>query len=492
MQLKTLLNIHGHLDWRSADQQSEAQSLVFDSRKVEEGSVYVAIRGNSGDGHDYIGSAIAAGALALVVEDTSMVPRDFEGAVVEVLDGRLALHALSQKFFGDPGQQLKSVAVTGTNGKTSCTYIIEHLLNSMGYQCGVMGTINHHLGKTVWKTSLTTPDPVTLQQRLKEFTKLGADSFVMEASSHAIDQSRINQGFDGVVFTNLSRDHLDYHSSMEEYFVCKAKLFQQAMLKEAGENFAIINGDDEYGKRLVQMTEGRRIFKFGQEQDNDFVFEIKSKNLQRCQFTLKLPDNSLIEVTSPLIGEHNVYNLVASLAVIYGFGLSVSKAAEKFEKFEGIPGRMQSVSSAQGAVAFIDYAHTPDALEKSIATLKDLVSESNKLITVFGCGGDRDQGKRPVMAEIASRLSNLVVITSDNPRTENPMEIIDQIKKGLVKDAKYVVEQDRELAIEQALKMAKPGDAVLVAGKGHEDYQIVGTDTRYFSDIETVKKNWSL
>ncbi len=490
MKLETLFNIHGRISWRDQDSNLQARDLTSDSRQVKPGTVYVAIRGHSGDGHKFIPQAIQAGAIALVVEDPAGVPQDYRGAVLEVLDSRISLQSLSQRFFGEPGNSLLAVAVTGTNGKTSCTYILEHLFNQLGHDCGVIGTIDHHLHAKKWKTQLTTPDPITLQRRLKEFVDLGAKSFVIEASSHALYQNRVDQGFDVVMFTNLSRDHLDYHKDMEEYFQAKARLFSERMLKESADCMAVINGDDPYGQRLIDMTAGRRAYTFGKSESAHLRFALVKTCLDGTDINLTVGGQHNFLIKSPLIGEHNVYNLVGCLAVVYGLGLDLKKAAQSFQTFQGVPGRMQRVQGSQGAYGFVDYAHTPDALEKAMLSLKALIPKDKKLITVFGCGGDRDKGKRPIMGELASRLSDTIIITSDNPRTEEPGQIIKDICAGIedLKSKNIMPYLDREEAIEQACQLAEPGDAILVAGKGHEDYQIVGHDTLHFDDHKILKK----
>lgn len=490
MRLETLLNIHGQLDWRSQDPNLQAKGISADSRLIGPGFVYVAIRGYSSDGHQFVQKAIEAGAVALVVEDAKVVPKDFPGAVVQVLDSRLSLQRLSQLFYDSPGHSLTSIAVTGTNGKTSTTYILEYLLNQLGQDCGVIGTINHHFRTKVWPTSLTTPDPITLQKRLRDFLDEGAKSFVIEASSHALFQNRIDQGFDVVIFTNLSRDHLDYHKDMEDYFQAKARLFSEKMLKESTDCMAVVNCDDLFGIRLLEMSPGRRIYTFGKIESAHLRFAIVESRLDGTDINLTIGGKNNFLIKSPLIGEHNAYNLIGCLAVIYGLGYDIKKAAESFLQFPGVPGRMQKVEGKSGAFGFVDYAHTPDALEKAILALRPLVPAGKKLITVFGCGGDRDQGKRPIMGELATRLSDLTIITSDNPRTEEPGQIIKEICGGIVepKTKKFMPCLDREEAIQQACQLASPGDAILLAGKGHEDYQIIGTEKRHFDDFELLRK----
>lgn len=491
MILRNLLNIHGKLDWRSQNPDIEITELHFDSRKVQKNSVYIAVRGTSGDGHNYIPNAIAGGAAALVVEDISKVPTAYQGVVIEVLDSRLSLQILSQRIYQSPGEQMTAIAVTGTNGKTSTTYILEHLINSLDGHCGVIGTINHHLGNKIWATDLTTPDPVTLQKRLREFLDLGADSFVIEASSHALAQNRISQGFDVTLFTNLSRDHLDYHATMDEYFLAKAKLFAPEMTKPQKDCFAIINGDDDHGRLMGKKAKSREIYYFGEKENNDFQFQITDTSLDGCRFQLKLPNNRVVAFHSPLIGRHNIYNVVGALGCLYVLGYDLTAAVEPLTQFLGVPGRLQALKSPSGIHAFVDYAHTPDAVEQVLKSLRNEMDEKARLLCVFGCGGDRDKGKRPLMAKAAVAASDHVVVTSDNPRSENPQTIVDEILTGVPARDAVTVELDRAKAIEKAVQMAKPGDVVLVAGKGHEDYQILGDKKTHFSDYEQIQKQFS-
>lgn len=485
MKLKTLLNIHGHLDWRQQSQDSSALSLSQDSRSIEVGSVYVAIRGHQSDGHNYLKQAIDGGAIALVVEDTASVPASYPGAVLQVLDTRLSLQTLSQRFFGHPGDQLTAIAVTGTNGKTSTAYMVEFLLSKAGQRCGVIGTIDHHIGNKNFSTSLTTPDPVTLQQRLQDFVDHSGDAFVIEASSHALEQNRIHQGFDVCVFTNLSRDHLDYHKTMEAYFQSKAKLFKADMVKDGRDGFALVNGDDSYGAKMAQEVESRKVILFGQDSKCDLRFKVKETSLDGSTVELQRPDGLPLTFQVPLLGVHNVYNMVGALGVLYAMGLNISDVTEQVKEFKGVPGRMQGVKSVNGAYGFIDYAHTPEALEQALSSLKRQLQPGKRLICVFGCGGDRDPGKRPIMGEVAGRMSDLAIVTSDNPRSEDPLKIIEQIVGGM-KEASFAICEDRGQAIAKAVASATDGDVILVAGKGHEDYQIIGETRLVFSDYDKL------
>jgi UDP-N-acetylmuramoyl-L-alanyl-D-glutamate--2,6-diaminopimelate ligase len=487
VQLKDVLNIHGKIHWHGQDPETLVQDIVFDSRLVHAGSVFVAIRGQSQDGHQFLAQAHKA--LALVVEDQRTIPATYQGVVVEVLDSSLALQALAQNFYSHPSHHLKSLAVTGTNGKTSCTYLIEHLLKTAGMSCGVIGTIDHHLGEMRWGTQLTSPDPVTLQQRLADFVRLGADSFVIEASSHALQQNRIHQAFDVCLFTNLTRDHLDYHGDMHSYLQSKAKLFSADMLKPHTDNFAVLNQDDHYYAELSKSVQGRVTITYGQSATADFRFTILNQSLEGSQIRLEYPKHDPIQFTSPLIGLHNAYNLVGALAAIYSLGVDIPRALSRLAEFRGIPGRLQAYRppNKRGIHSFVDYAHTPDALENVLKTMRSLMGEGQRLVCLFGCGGDRDRGKRQFMGQVAHGLSDQMIVTSDNPRSEPPMAIIKDILKGLPANSPKVrVIVDREQAIAEVVAQAQTGDIILVAGKGHESTQTINGKVHPFDDYKKL------
>lgn len=469
----------------------EVTGLFFDARKVIKQSIFFAIKGIQSDGHDYISEAIKNGAGALVVEDISKVPDTFQGLVYCVASARQALDRLAARFYHDPSQRLFCFGVTGTNGKTSITYILEHILNTHHKMTGVMGTVNHRVGETIWESQMTTPDPVTLQSRLQDFLKHKAFAAAMEVSSHALDQQRANSvHFNTVIFTNLTLDHLDYHKDMQSYFQAKQKLFTDLMWSSSKRPlFAIINTDDSYGRRF-KVAETAIIWTYGQK-DADFQFKILRTSLEGMTFELKTPVETKIFKTA-LVGIHNVYNLVACIAAALTCGVTLEQSAKAIETFKGIPGRLQKVDGESRKVVFVDYAHTPDALQNTLTAIQNIKLEAQskgKIITVFGCGGDRDKSKRPKMAEIACHKSDFVFVTSDNPRNENPQVIIDEIKIGIASDYKsYAIELDRETAIKKAIAMATDEDVILIAGKGHEDYQIIGEEKKYFSDVVVAKK----
>lgn len=475
--------------------EAEVTGLFFDARQLQkagqQGSVFVAIKGTQADGHKYIGDAIKAGAIALVVEDKSAVPADYQGHVSVVPDSRQMLDLLAARFYDYPSQKLFCFGVTGTNGKTSITYLLEHILNARGKSTGVIGTVNHRAGHKIWENQGTTPDPVTLQSRLNDFIKEGAIAAALEVTSHALDQRRADSvHFNTVIYTNLTHDHLDYHHDMKSYFESKQRLFTDLMWSSLKRPlFAIINIDDEYGRKL-KLAEPVLGWTYGQK-ESDFQFKILKMNFAETEFELKTPLET-ITVKVPLTGVHTIYNVVASLAAGLTCGVTLEQGIKALADFNGIPGRLQKVVHSSDKTVFIDYAHTPDALENSLKSLLKVKTDAkltSQVITVFGCGGDRDKTKRPKMAEIAARLSDYVFLTSDNPRTEDPMTILADAEKGFPADFKnYTKEVDREKAIAQAIAMAKPGDVILIAGKGHEDYQIIGTTKTHFSDYEVAEK----
>lgn len=469
----------------------EVSSICFDTRKMQPDSVFVAIRGTDHDGHDYLQDAIGKGAIALVVESKANVPESYPYLVVELPDTRAALDMLASRFYAYPSQQLFCFGVTGTNGKTSITYILEHILNEIGKKTAVMGTINHRLAEKVWPSENTTPDAVTMQSRLRDFVNEGAAAVAMEVSSHALDQKRIQSvNFDTVIFTNLTLDHLDYHKTMQNYFEAKQKLFTDMMwLTLKSPKFAVINVDDSYGRRL-KVADHVVAWTYGQS-EADFQFKIKKMNFTETEIEIKTAVETM-QATLPVSGQHSVYNIVASVVAALSCGVSLTQSFQALKNFKGVPGRLEKVESPSDKIVFVDYAHTPDALENVLNALRKVRETSNlqsRILTVFGCGGDRDKSKRPLMAGIASRLSDEVIVTSDNPRTETAQSIIDDVVKGFLPEQKhYTVEVDRERAIQMAINIAKPGDVVLIAGKGHEDYQIIGTEKKYFSDVAVAKK----
>lgn len=469
----------------------EISGLFFDARQAQKQSVFFAIRGSKSDGHQFIPMAIENGAVALVLEDEALVPKYYTGLVLKVKNSREALDQLAAKYYNYPSDKLFCMGVTGTNGKTSITYILEHILNANQKLTGVMGTVNHRVGHRVWDSQMTTPDPVTLQSRLNDFVEEKAFAAALEVSSHALDQNRADSvHFNTVIFTNLTLDHLDYHQSMDHYFASKQKLFTDLMWSSKKfPLFAIINVDDKYGRRL-KTAEPVVTWTYGQS-ESEFQFKIKKMNFQETVFELQTPMETK-EFTIFIPGVHTVYNIVASVLAVLTCGITLDQSAQALLDFKGIPGRLQKVDSLNEKFVFVDYAHTPDALLNTLQSIRKIQEESQhqgRLICVFGCGGDRDKTKRPQMAQIACQQSDLVVITSDNPRTESPEQIIKDIQAGVPTGySSVMVEVDRDKAIGLAIAKAQPQDVILIAGKGHEDYQIIGEEKKPFSDFEVARK----
>lgn len=469
-------------------QSAEVLGLTATLSEVQPGFVFVAIRGTKFDTHTKLSEACDKGAIALVVEEASVVPKGFTGFIQVVPKTREALDALASQYYSHPSLRMLMFGVTGTNGKTSCTYLLEHILNYSRLGTGVLGTINHHLHDRVWKTEMTTPGPLELQKRLFEMYEAGAKAIAMEVSSHALHQHRADGvHFNTTLFTNLTRDHLDYHKTMDAYWQAKERLFTDLLWKsQKRPKFAIINSDDEFGKKMNVCGEAI-VWTYGQSEKADFSFQVERMDFAKTHFKLKSPFG-VFRAEIPLAGLHNVYNAVGVLASAASFGVKLETALQALESFKGVPGRLERVSLESTKNVFVDYAHTPDALENVLSSLKKIKAEtksSGQILTLFGCGGDRDPGKRPLMAAISEKYSDRVIVTSDNPRTEDPEVIIQQIIAGFSTHANPVfrVEVDREKAIRSAIQQMSSGDVLLIAGKGHEDYQIIGTEKRPFSDF---------
>lgn len=483
------------------DLKLHVQALCSDSREVRTGSVFVAIRGGSADGHHFLEDVKKKGAAMVVAEE---VP---EGGApqlpfVKVRDSRKALALLAANFYGNPSRRMKVIGVTGTSGKTTTTYLIESILQAAGYEVGVIGTVNFRHGGKILPSTHTTPGAVELQRLLARMRDEGCNAVVMEVSSHALKQHRTAQiAFDAAVFTNLSPEHLDFHPDMEDYFQSKSLLFTDSAVESsrAGKKpFAVVNGDDPYGRRLAVSLAApdqgsSRCFSFALSD------EFPPDHATLCGSGLRYGLSGIqgevngIRVESPLIGAFNASNVLAALSVGVGMGLSPEAISKGISGLKSVPGRLERVPGSKGIHVFVDYAHKPDALDKVLQTLQE-VRGDHKMITVFGCGGDRDRKKRPLMGKIAVTRSDHVWITSDNPRTEDPNAIISEILAGTTGFRNFKVEPDRRKAIHAAIRMAASGDLVLIAGKGHEDYQIIadpsagGTRKIHFDDREVAKE----
>ena len=475
------------------DREVEISGLAYDSRAVKPGYLFVALRGNSADGHDFIKDAVQHGARAVVAEEFQDM--DAGVAMVQVLDSHDALSKLAVVFYKRPFREMSLIGITGTNGKTTTSYLLESILLTSGANPGVIGTVNYRYAGQTMGASVTTPESLDLMRILRKMADAGVSDVVMEVSSHALDQGRAKDcPFRIGIFTNISRDHLDYHRSMEEYFEAKSLLFRGlGKIGNADLTRAIINADDPKGQDLARMTDAR-VWTYGMGSGCDVRAEAVQTTRRGLSAKLITPAGA-IPIRSPLIGSFNIYNIMAAAAAALCLGIDPNAVALGIAGLKGVPGRLESVENKRLLDILVDYAHTPDALRNAIAAVRPIVN--GRLITVFGCGGDRDMGKRRDMGHVAGKLSDVVFITSDNPRSENPASIASEIEKGVresglkklrtstdhkVQGPGYIVDLDRGNAIRSAVRIADDGDLILIAGKGHEDYQIIGDKKRYFDD----------
>ncbi len=481
--------------------------LTYDSRKVMPGQVFFAIPGGEVDGHEFVAQALQRGAAAVVVGRKRQWP---EGATsIRVNDVRRAMGLWAAHFFGHPSDKLKLVGVTGTNGKTTMTYLVESMLKQAGLEPGVIGTVNYRYRGHEVPSHHTTPESLDLEGRLAEMSQAGVMSVAIEVSSHALVQERVcGLEFDVAVFTNLSREHLDYHVDMDDYFRAKSKLFVDHLQNSKKPNrAAVIFGADPRGVELLSMVRdcGLEAWSYGENQQWDIhPLEIQN-DVAGLRGRLKVKGR-ILEFSSHLIGTANLQNILGAVGVGFALGLPADSIVQGIGRLNYVPGRLEKIDNNLAVSILVDYAHTPDALEKVLGAVRPLTQ--GRVLTVFGCGGDRDRGKRPLMGEIAARLSDGVILTSDNPRTENPLKILAEVEAGVARtglkkldianpaagseklemQSGYCVEADRRAAIRMALNWARPGDLLLIAGKGHEDYQILGTEKIHFDDREVARE----
>jgi UDP-N-acetylmuramoyl-L-alanyl-D-glutamate--2,6-diaminopimelate ligase len=449
--------------------------------------IFAAIRGSATDGHRFINDALAAGATAILAE--SAPPTDFTApaAWLHVPDSRAALATLASTLAGDPWKALVMAGVTGTNGKTTTAFLLHHLMKGAWHRAGLLGTILVDDGETVEPAKHTTPGSIELSTVLSRMQDNGCRSVAMEVSSHGIHQKRISAiGFDACIFTNLTQDHLDYHGTLDAYFQAKADWFLELAANPLGKKpLAVINTDDAYGAELANLLDGKMpLLRFGFGVHCDFRANNFRQNARGMEFELAAKGKTYF-VRAPLIGRFNVYNLLGAIAAASACGIRPRDAVAALVDAPQIPGRMENVGNAGGATVFVDYAHSPDALENACRTLKEL--DPRRLITVFGCGGDRDKGKRPLMAAAAARHSDACVVTSDNPRSEDPLAIIRQIENGLIGKTFRSI-PDRAEAIDFAIANSLSGDIILIAGKGHETTQQFAEETIDFDDRKHASK----
>ena len=469
---------------RAANVDTPCAGVTHDSRAVVRGAVFVALKGLITDGADFAPQAIAAGAAAVVAQTPPQHPVDVPWIVVS--DARAALATLANEFFAHPSREMRVIGVTGTNGKTTTSYLVSAVFDAAGISCGLMGTVAHRIGNRAIEATRTTPEAPAVQSLMRQMVTAGCGACVMEVSSHALALRRVDGvRFAAAVFTNLTRDHLDFHVSMEDYFSAKRRLFE--MLPDGAP--AIVNVDDPRGQTLVDAAQ--RPVTYGIAKTADVSPGPLSFSLSGLQFDIRTPQGT-VRARSALVGKPNVYNILAAVAVTSALGVPLEAIERGLQDLNGVPGRFQVASTAADDITVIvDYAHTDDALRNLLETARPMAAR--RLITVFGAGGDRDRTKRPLMGMVAARLSNVVVITSDNPRTEDPRRIIEEVKRGAdaekrQSNAELITVVDRRDAIFEAVQRAEPGDVVLVAGKGHETFQEIGGGKLPFDDVAVARE----
>lgn len=477
MILKSLLK---GLDYEviKGNEESKVQNIRYDNRKIEQGDAFVCVKGFKVDGHSFIGDAIKKGANVLIVQEDVSVQEDI--TIIKVRDTRKALAIMSSNYFGNPKDKLKIIGITGTNGKTTSAFIIKSILEKAGFMTGLIGTIANYIGNKKVDAVRTTPESYELHELFKNMVDAGVEYCVMEVSSHSLELDRVyGIQFEEGIFTNLTRDHLDFHKTFENYYNAKFKLFERS-------NHSIINLDDPYGANIVKDIEERgvktKVSTFSIEKESDFkAFEIKSHS-NGSEFKVNLEKVEEFYINIP--GEYNIYNSLGCIICAHNLNIPMDKIKEGLSDVV-IPGRCELVAKEKNLPysIIIDYAHTPDGLENVLTTVKAFTK--NRMISVFGCGGDRDKVKRPQMGKIGCELSDIVIITSDNPRSEEPMDIINDIVKPLNYD-NFIIEVNRKEAIRKAMNMALEGDVIVIAGKGHETYQILKDETIHFDEREVV------
>ena len=477
MILKSLLK---GLDYEviKGNEESKVQNIRYDNRKIEQGDAFVCVKGFKVDGHSFIGDVIKKGAKTLIVQEDVSVQEDI--TIIKVRDTRKALAIMSSNYFGNPKDKLKIIGITGTNGKTTSAFIIKSILEKAGFMTGLIGTIANYIGNKKVDAVRTTPESYELHELFKNMVDAGVEYCVMEVSSHSLELDRVyGVQFEEGIFTNLTRDHLDFHKTFENYYNAKFKLFERS-------NHSIINLDDPYGANIVKDIEERgvktKVSTFSIEKESDFkAFEIKSHS-NGSEFKVNLEGIEEFSINIP--GEYNIYNSLGCIICAYNLNIPMDKIKEGLSDVV-IPGRCELVAKEKNLPysIIIDYAHTPDGLENILSTVKAFTK--NRMISVFGCGGDRDKVKRPQMGKIGCELSDIAIITSDNPRSEEPMDIINDIVKPLNYD-NFVIEVNRKEAIRKAMNMALEGDVIVIAGKGHETYQILKDETIHFDEREVV------
>jgi len=486
----------------NGDVNLDISGIAYNSRKVGPGYLFVAIPGLQHDGHDFIPEVCEKGAIAVVGEKRKEslpdnVPSNL--TYIQVKQSRLALAEIANRYYDYPSTKLVLVGITGTNGKTTTSFLLESIFTEWGKKTGVIGTINYRYDGIEEKAPVTTPESLDLQMLFSRMLECGVSHAIMEVSSHALDLDRVHGcDFNVAVFTNLSQDHLDYHEDLEKYFQCKLKLFCEYLARtKSGEPVAVVNIDDRYGASIPDEPFYRKIT-YSVERKADIYprkWHVGSEGIRANLTTPK----GIFDVQTPLLGRLNLYNMMAAVGTALALGVPISVIQRGLARVKGVSGRLENVPNELGFTVVVDYAHTPDALEKALECVREITE--GKLVVVFGCGGDRDKTKRPLMGRVAARHGDVVIITSDNPRSEDPMEIISDIVNGIESTGSRIfssvtelmtcgsgcyIEPDRRRAIELAVNLATSGDLVYIGGKGHEDYQILADRTIHFDDKEEV------
>jgi len=464
------------------DQNADVTSLAYDSRRVEKGCAFFAIEGEKTDGHLFVEDAIRRGAIAIVSEREA--PEGLATEWVRVRKIRRALSEAARSFYDDPDLKLQLIGITGTNGKTTTAYLLNSIFEAAGTRTGLFGTVEYRLGAHVVSATNTTPESLDLAAYFHELAASGAGAAILEVSSHALAQERVwGMHFSVVVFTNLTRDHLDYHHDFEHYFAAKKRLFEGLGIPPP--ELAVINVDDEWARRLLAIPNPRRVT-YGMESNADVFVKRHSQDLSGLSATLATPLGEL-EIESGLLGRANLMNVLAAIATAVGVGIPAEQIQSGIRSLRAVPGRFEKVDEGQPFLVVVDYAHTDDALRNVLEAARELAQ--HRLMVVFGCGGERDRTKRPLMGEVAGRLSDLAILTSDNPRSEDPILIMNDVLVGLQRTGRpYIAEVDREKAIRKALSEARDGDVVVLAGKGHETYQVLKDRTIPFDDREVARR----
>lgn len=470
----------------SKDIDREISSIEQDSRKVQAGCLFIAVRGTNVDGHSFIPQVISAGASAVVCET---LPEELSNDVtyIKVDDCNLALAMLASAWNGYPSEQLTLVGVTGTNGKTTIATLLYRLFSKLGYPCGLLSTVCNYVIDREVPATHTTPDPLQLNNLLREMVEDGCAYAFMEVSSHSADQKRIGGlDFDGGIFTNLTRDHMDYHKTVENYLKAKKSFFDNLPAKA----FALSNADDKNGEVMMQNTKARRRL-YSVRTGADYTAKIIEEAFEGMELQFSLGGKALCPVVTHFVGRFNASNLAAVFGAAIELGANIDEVLVKMSELVPVNGRFEAIRSPKGFSAIVDYAHTPDALINVLEAIKEILGDKGRIITVVGCGGNRDKGKRPIMAKESALRSDRLVLTSDNPRFEEPDEIIKDMQAGLDSEelrAKTISITDRREAIRTALMIAEKGDVILIAGKGHEDYQDVKGTKHHFDDHEVVRE----